>query len=79
MALLAGTPKPRPPLKVGDRVIIVQRPESRGVDLSGWILNITEGTIRIGANQADDGRPNPPQDWWRKTFPLSEVTVVGIA
>jgi hypothetical protein len=78
-ALLAGTPQPRPPFKVGDRVIILQRPESPGVDLSGWILNLTEGTIRIGANQDDDGRPFPPSDWWRKTFHLSEVTVVGVA
>jgi hypothetical protein len=78
-ALLAGTPQPRPPFKVGDRVIILQRPESRGVDLSGWILNITEGNIRIGADRNDDGRPFPPSDWWRGTFPLSEVTVVGVA
>ena len=74
--LLSGKPKPRPPLKVGDRVTIVTRCGVAGPDLTGWILNLVEGRIRVASVQEDDGRPNPPEDWWRATFLLSEVQVI---
>jgi len=60
-ALLAGTPKPRPPLKVGDRVLVIQDPNDPRKDLSGWILNLPDGRVRIAHKQCDDGRPDPPE------------------
>ena len=78
MTVLSGIPKPRHAIRRGDRVAIVQRPESPAVDLTGWVLNITEGKIRVAHMECDDGRPNPPEDWFRATFALSEVEVVFV-
>jgi len=78
VTLFAGTPQPQRIPAVGDRVYIVQKPESPAVDLTGWVLNLPEGKIRVAHKQCDDGRPDPPEGWWRATFALSQVDVVVV-
>ena len=73
MIFSGGYTPPAAP-KIGDKVIVITKRTDR--DLTGWVLNVTESSIRVAAEQADDGRPNPPADWWRATLLLSEVQVL---
>ena len=72
MPLLSGSPQVKPAPRSGDRVAVLY--DNQEHELTGWVLNLTEDKIRIAANEEDDGRPG--SNWWRRTFPLSEVTVV---
>ncbi|TFC92075.1 MULTISPECIES: hypothetical protein [Cryobacterium] len=73
--LLSGKPKPRPPLKVGDRVRLYKPRHDIGPDGFGWILHILDGGVQIAHVQADDGRPDPLPEWTRETVRFAEVQV----
>lgn len=61
---------------VGAKVAVIWGHGYHEDEQVGWVLNLTADTIRIASEEADDGRPDAPADWWRKTFLLSEVSVV---
>lgn len=76
-ALLAGKPKRRTNPAAGDRVCILWGRGRQERELVGYLLPETDPELlTIAASPVDDGRDDPEEDWWRRTFVARHCLVI---
>ena len=68
-----------PAPQLHDKVTVLSTRHGQEHEQIGWVITLTDDLIRIADNPVDDGRPDADEDWWRKTFILSDVTVVVLS